>query len=101
MKKKELVEALRIAEIERDNSYASSNLLRLNYQEQREITQRYIDENRVLRGQIKHCVATLAIDTVLQKTHRERNETLRFLVRKLTDALKDITYPTDMDNIPF
>jgi len=41
----------------------------------------------------------LALDAVLQKTHRERNETIRFVVRYVKNIL-DSDNP-DMDDIPF
>lgn len=70
----------------------------------------YIDvlenANKAAFGMLRRVMSALSLQTVLQSTHRERNEALRAIVRHIhyltTKTVNDFNEPPiDMDDIPF
>jgi len=67
------------------------------------------NDERDMKAFYRDCLGKIlawcAVDIVMQRTHRERNELYRSICRTISTWLKDISNdnlpPIDMDDIPF
>jgi hypothetical protein len=57
---------------------------------------------RFLETRLRRVMHMLALDTVLQRTHRDRNDVLRAIVNMIASWVSEnVTDDTNMDDIPF
>lgn len=100
------IDALEIAHNRIDSLLAQNKALETSLNNLRDECQSLSDENRErwksekALVELLHSVASaLAVDTVLNRKHRERNATMRVLVRRILQSFK--AENVDMDDIPF
>lgn len=67
-----------------------------------DMNREHAKRERFLDARLRRIMHMLALDTVLQRTHRERNDVLRTIVNLIVSWLNEpITDNTDMDDIPY
>lgn len=57
-------------------------------------------ENKMYKQAVMTAISAIGLQTIIEKTHSERNKECRAIVRILHNALRDDA-PQDMDDIPF
>jgi FtsZ-binding cell division protein ZapB len=102
------IDALEIAHQRIDSLLEQNKVLDSKIGELKQECQSLSDENKArwksefsYRGFLVAIAGKMAVDTIVTRTHRERNELYRQIVKSIARLLETAGEMSDMDDIPF